>query len=130
MAGLIEMRGGGPGWRGYLITTRITQTGGVPQMANTLQRVSGHSSFGALALNPQALARLAPGRVLDHDQATGMQTSVPYADPQRVVIAENGHGLSVQYHYDLQTGMLARAVVVTTLATGRETVEYLLVNPR
>lgn len=130
MAGRIELRGGGANWRSYLITTRITQTGGVPQMPNTLQRVSGRSSFGAIALNPQALISLAPGRMLDHDQATGMRAAVAFADHQLVVIAEDGHGLSIQYAYDRRTGMLTRVVVVTTLATGRETIEYLLGNPR
>ena len=59
-----------------------------------------------------------------------MRTTVASADSQTVVIAEQGSGLSIAYEYDVRTGRLVRAQVVTTLPTGRETVEYRLVNPR
>jgi hypothetical protein len=32
--------------------------------------------------------------------------------------------------YDLRTGMLVRALSAVTIPTGRETIEYVLVNPR
>jgi hypothetical protein len=130
MGGRIEFGGGGANWRAFRITTQLTQTGGVPQMPNTVDRASGHGSFGALALNPQALAGLVAGRALDQDQATGMRAFVVSNDGQAVVIAEQGAGLSVHYQYSVQSGMLLRAQVATTLATGREIIDYVLGNPR
>lgn len=130
IAGRIDLRGGGENWRSYRITTRITQTGGLPQIPTALDRASGPGSLGALGVDPQSLARLAPGRLLDDDRTTGMRTTVASADSQTVVIAEQGSGLSIAYEYDVRTGRLVRAQVVTTLPTGRETVEYRLVNPR
>ncbi|MBM3450359.1 MAG: hypothetical protein FJX78_05180 [Armatimonadetes bacterium] len=76
------------------------------------------------------LAGLGAGRTLDQDQATGMRTSVVSNDGQTVVITEQGAGLSVHYPYNLESGMLVRAQVATTIATGRETIDYALANPR
>ncbi len=130
MAGRIEFRGGNGHYREFAITTQITVAGAPPQMPNTLQRVTGNAGVGSVFIAPAALANLRQGTVLDDDQQTGMRTTVRSMNGQTVVLAEDGQGYNAEYHYDVRSGMLIRVLSTTTLPTGRETIEYNLVNPR
>jgi hypothetical protein len=70
-------------------------------------RIFGANQLGTLWIDPQILAHLRPGQVLDRDPASGWESFVQQGPQQgTLVIGERCGAGSRFYTYDLQSGYL------------------------
>ncbi len=93
----------GENWCAFTLQT-VVQVQGAPPQESVLRGVCGPA--GAFWIDPQALASLRSGQVLDEDPVTRIRTVVASADERQVAIAITGPGVGGQVMYDRSSGML------------------------
>lgn len=93
----------GDNWCAFTLQS-LSQIQGAPPQQAMLKGVCGPA--GAFWIDPNALADLQPGQVLDDDPVTHIRTAVSERNAQRIAITIQGPGVGGQVFYDLQSGQL------------------------
>ncbi|HOK57965.1 MAG TPA: hypothetical protein PK659_03820 [Methanothrix sp.] len=117
--------------RYYTYTQRVsTYIPGFPTQYSEEKLAGGVGEPGGLVLPPASLASLRSGQILDSDPVTGITTRV--VDTTRddtgrdvAVVKSNNQAYSVEFGYDIRTGML---VSLSETKLGEEYNEYLSVS--
>lgn len=107
---------------------RVEAGGGQP-MQQQFQRALGNSTFDPLYIDPQVLARLQPGQVLDEDKAT--QRTITYTGPQgeAAVITEQSPIENGTYKYNLRSGVMMSYEGTTRDGQNTDVTSLQLTNP-
>lgn len=86
--------------------TVLEQGNGMPPANGQSDRVFGAGGLGPFFINPQTLAKLQPGQVLDEDAATKSRLSFAGVQNGLAYIAEQRGIETYQFGYDTQNGVL------------------------